>query len=144
MPSRRFSTNFMPTISNVETSADDDINVAAENNVSSDNLLDNTKPQNSSTDKLLQLAQAASSSIVQIPVYVLTSLLQTVNDLQTSVTKLEHENRALRQALSSVEKNVLKLKIDSGIEFASIPETAAGDSTNDMETFGESSTGYWS
>ncbi|PMD21497.1 hypothetical protein NA56DRAFT_127889 [Hyaloscypha hepaticicola] len=86
--------------------------------------------RNTSSDKLLQLAQAASGSIIQIPADLLTSLLQTlgglqssittlqntVTDLQISVIELKKENRGLQQIISSVDKNV-QLLIHHGGKF---------------------------
>jgi hypothetical protein len=86
--------------------------------------------RNTSIDKLLQLAQAASDSIVQIPADLLTSLLQslgrlqssittlhnTVTDLQSSVIELKKESRGLQQIISSVDKNV-QLLIHHGGKF---------------------------
>ena len=86
--------------------------------------------RNTSTDKLLQLARAASDSIIQIPGDVLTLLLQslgglqssittlhnTVTDLQSSVIELNKENRGLQRIISSVDKNV-RLLMHHGEEF---------------------------
>jgi hypothetical protein len=93
--------------------------------------------RNTSTDKLLQLAQAASDSIVQIPADVLTAPLQslgglqnsittlhnTVTDLQSSVIELKKENRGLQQTVSSNAKDVQLLAHDGGefYRFAELP-----------------------
>jgi hypothetical protein len=93
--------------------------------------------RNISTDKLLQLAQAASDSIVQIPADILTALLQslgglqnsittlhnTVTDLQSSVIELKKENRGLQQTVSSNAKDVQLLAHDGGefYRFAELP-----------------------
>jgi len=79
-------------------------------NGSVDNALEEVSHHNGSTDKLLQLAQAASGPIIQVPADALTSLLHSLNGLQTSVTELRHENRGLQRTLSRVEKNVQKLE----------------------------------
>ena len=86
--------------------------------------------RNIATDKLLQLARAASDSIIQIPGDVLSSLLQSLGglqssiatlhnaviDLQSSVIALNRENRGLQQIISSVDKNV-RLLMHHGEEF---------------------------
>jgi hypothetical protein len=93
--------------------------------------------RNISTDKLLQLAQAASDSIVQMPADILTALLQslgglqnsittlhnTVTDLQSSVIELKKENRGLQQTVSSNAKDVQLLAHDGGefYRFAELP-----------------------
>jgi peptidoglycan hydrolase CwlO-like protein len=93
--------------------------------------------RNTSSDKLFQLAQAASDSIIQIPADVLTSLLHTLGGLQSSITtlhntvtdlkssiiELKKENRGLQQIISSVDKNVQLLKHNSGefYLFAKLP-----------------------
>ncbi|KAE9363875.1 hypothetical protein N431DRAFT_521243 [Stipitochalara longipes BDJ] len=81
------------------------------------------------TNQLIQLAQAASGSIIQIPADVVTSLLHqlaglqdSVIGLQNSIAKLGNDNQTLRQELSIVEKHVLRLQIDSGVEFALFPK----------------------
>jgi hypothetical protein len=110
---------------------------AADDHVGSGDRLDSeindkemVDQRNTSTDKLLQVARAASDSIIQIPADVLTSLLQslgglqssittlhnTVIDLQSSVIELKRENRGLQQIISSVDKNV-QLLIHHGEEF---------------------------
>ncbi len=69
--------------------------------------------RNISTEKLLQLAQAASASVIQIPDDVLTSLSQTLGGLQSSITtlqssviELKKENIGLQQIIRRVDKNV--------------------------------------
>jgi hypothetical protein len=104
-------------MSTARTTPVDRDGVAARELVTSDNVQDESQHQINSTGKLLQLAQAASGSIMQIPADILTSLLHTLNSLQNSVLELKQENRGLQQALSSVEKNVLTLQIYSGMEF---------------------------
>jgi hypothetical protein len=59
--------------------------------------------RNTSTDKLLQLAQAASDSIIQIPADVLTSLLQSLGGLQNSIM-------ALHNTVTDLQSSVIELK----------------------------------
>jgi cell division protein FtsB len=87
-----------------------------------DPVQEEAEHQNPSTDTLLQLTQAASGSIIQIPADVLTSLLQSLHGLQSSIAELKNENQGLQQALSSVETNVQKLQVHSGMQFALFPK----------------------
>jgi hypothetical protein len=108
-----------------------------------DNVPKDTEQQASSTDQLLQFAQAAPVSIIQIPADVFTSLLQSLNGLQSSIAHLENENRelkhchktfqssistlnsevrALREAQSQAIHNVQKLQVHSRMQFALFPK----------------------
>ncbi|KAH8753914.1 hypothetical protein F5882DRAFT_483228 [Hyaloscypha sp. PMI_1271] len=108
-----------------------------------DNVPKDTEQQASSTDQLLQFAQAAPVSIIQIPADVFTSLLQSLNGLQSSIAHLENENRelkhchktfqssistlnsevrALHEAQSQAIHNVQKLQLHSGMDFALFPK----------------------
>jgi len=96
-------------------------NAVDHRNSSTGNVQEVLEEQNMSTHKLLHLAQAASGSIIQIPADALTSLLHSLNSLQTSVIELKRENRGLQQTLGSVEMNVQKLLTYSGVTFALFP-----------------------
>jgi len=108
-----------------------------------DNVPKDTEQQASSTDQLVQFAQAAPVSIIQIPAGVFTSLLQSLNGLQISIADLKNENRelkhchktfqssistlnsevrALHEAQSQAIHNVQKLQLHSGMDFALFPK----------------------
>jgi hypothetical protein len=87
-----------------------------------ENIPEDTEQQASSTDQLLQLAQVASGSIIQIPADVFTSLLQSLSGLQSSITKLNKEVQELRDAQSQANHNVQKLQLHSGMDFALFPK----------------------
>jgi hypothetical protein len=87
-----------------------------------DNVPKDTEQQASSTGQLLQLAQAASGSVIQIPAGVFTSLLQSLSGLQSSITKLNIEVQELRDAQSQANHNVQKLQLHSGMDFALFPK----------------------
>jgi hypothetical protein len=108
-----------------------------------DNVPKDTEQQASSTDQLLQLAQGASGSIIQIPADVFTSLLQGLSGLQSSIADLKNENRelkhchktfqsfisnlngevrALHEAQSQANHNVQKLQVHFGMDFALFPK----------------------
>jgi hypothetical protein len=108
-----------------------------------DNVPKDTEQQASSTDQLLQLTQGASSSIIQIPADVFTSLLQSLSGLQSSIADLKNENRelkhchktfqssisnlngevrALHEAQSQANHDVRKLQVRFGVDFALFPK----------------------
>jgi 2EXR family len=81
-------------------------------------------PQSNPTNELLQLTQAASGSAIHIPADILTSLLllHNLNSFQSSITELKAENGGLRRQLDIMDKNVLRLQVHAGMEFALFPK----------------------
>jgi hypothetical protein len=107
------------------------------------NVPEEVEQQSHLTNQLLQFAQAAPVSIIQIPADVFTSLLQSLNGLQSSIADLKNENRELkhchkafqssisnrnsevrelREAQSQANHNVQKLQLHSGMDFALFPK----------------------